>query len=49
VDKREVAASRNSRGSTLVVMMQTAYFGEGNNIAYRGKLYRARPRAVLVE
>jgi hypothetical protein len=38
-----------SRGSTLVAMMQTACLGEGNNIASGGKLYGARPWAVLVE
>ena len=35
--------------SMLVAMMQTADLGEGNNIASGGKLYGARPWAVLVE
>ena len=30
-------------------MMQTADFGEGNNIADGGKLHATRPWAVLVE
>src|SRR6266540_571390 len=38
-----------SCGSTLVAMMQTAHFREGNNIAGGGKLCRARAWAILVE
>jgi hypothetical protein len=37
----------NSRGSTLIAMMQAADFGEGNNIAGGGKLHATRPWAVL--
>jgi hypothetical protein len=33
----------------LIAMMQTADFGEGNNIAGGGKLHATRPWAVLVE
>ena len=32
-DKRNLAASPISRGSTLIAMMQTADLGEGNNVA----------------
>ena len=47
-------ASRNvqsfpSSGSTLIAMVQTANFREGNDVAGRGRLYRTRLRAVLAE
>jgi glyoxylase-like metal-dependent hydrolase (beta-lactamase superfamily II) len=38
-----------SGGSTLIAMVQTANFREGNDIAGRGRLYGTRPRAVLAE
>jgi hypothetical protein len=36
-------------GSTLVAMVQTANFREGNDIAGRRRLYGTRPRAVLTK
>jgi hypothetical protein len=36
-------------GSTLIAMVQTANFREGNDIAGRGRLYWTRTRAVLAE
>jgi len=36
-------------GSTLVAMVQTANFREGNDITGRRRLYGTRPRAVLAE
>jgi hypothetical protein len=46
-------ASKNvqspSGGSTLIAMVQTTNFREGNDIAGRGRLYGTRPRAVLAE
>ena len=36
-------------GSTLIAMVQTANFREGNDIAGRRRLYGTRSRAVLAE
>jgi hypothetical protein len=36
-------------GSTLIAMVQTANFREGNDIAGRGRLYGTRTRALLAE
>jgi hypothetical protein len=49
-DGARVRAEPCSLGSsTLIAMVQTANFREGNDFAGRGRLYGTRPRAVLAE
>jgi hypothetical protein len=38
----------SSGGATFVAMMQTTDFRERNNLAYRGRLYAASLRTILV-
>jgi hypothetical protein len=52
---RQLVGTRRSvpppqpHAATLIAMMQTSDFWEGNDLARRGKLYATRPRAVFME